>query len=389
MNILFLTDVIWTNSKNGGVQSLCLLLKELSKKHDVTLYTFDKFIKQNDFPSINIKKFKLPSLLINNKYLSFIVNNIFILYLNFRYIFEGLRIKDKPDLLYCSGSLPIISCIILKLLYKPKVVHRIYGTFLKVNNSFIEILKKIYEVLLFKSKANKYIITDDGSSGKAVAKSLGLSDEKIVFLRNGVDKIDTSSRSTYRKDLIKSLFGGKRKITVCLSTCRLSRWKRVDRLIAAFNEIKNKDLFLLIVGDGPEKKKLEQLSRNSNIIFLGGKANQEILKYLIASDIYICAYDVTNIGNSLLESLAAGLPVITIDTGETRKVINKKNNNGILIEKFNEKNCAQKIKKSILELSQSKILREKFSRGSKEYAEKNFKTWNERIALEVDLLESL
>lgn len=46
-----------------------------------------------------------------------------------------------------------------------------------------------------------------------------------------------------------------------ITVSRLVKWKRVDRAINAFNMIKEKDAFLLIIGDGEEREHYESLEK--------------------------------------------------------------------------------------------------------------------------------
>lgn len=389
MKILFLLDVIWTNSKEGGVQSLSLLMNELHKKHQLTICTYDSFVEQTDFPNAELHIFQPSSCISSNKYLSFILNNIFILILNIKYIIRVLCSKQKPDLIYCSGGIPIIASILLRIWFRCKVIHRVYGTFLKPNSTLLELLKKYLEVFLFKGTADKYIITDDGTRGKQVAQSFGIVDDKIAFLKNGVNFLDISKRNEFRKSVLKELKIKSKTPIISISTCRLSRWKRVDRLVKAFNLIKDTNLYLLIVGDGTEKPNLENLATNPNILFLGPKSNEDVSKYLMASDLYLSAYDFSNLGNSLYESLTAGVPVITINTGATEEVINAQNENGILIDFINDDDCILKIKNSVLQISENTPLRKTLSKNAIKYAKKYFSSWHERIKKEIKIIEGL
>ncbi len=109
--------------------------------------------------------------------------------------------------------------------------------------------------------------------------------------------------------------------------CHVSNFRKVKRIedvIIAFEGIsKEMDVKLLLVGDGPERARLEQISRNSkfnkNIFFLGSlKSTKEVLNI---SDLFILPSSKESFGLSALEAMACGVPVIASDSGGIPEVI--------------------------------------------------------------------
>lgn len=99
---------------------------------------------------------------------------------------------------------------------------------------------------------------------------------------------------------------------------RLHREKLVDDLIEMMVTIKkaldNQPLVkLLLIGDGPEKQKLECLAHDLEVDqmvdFLGVIPNHNLPQYLYASDIYVSPLT----GTSLREAALCGLPIIAYD----------------------------------------------------------------------------
>ncbi|MFP9084369.1 glycosyltransferase, partial [Enterococcus faecalis] len=60
-----------------------------------------------------------------------------------------------------------------------------------------------------------------------------------------------------------------------LIVSRLQEYKRIDLAIEAFNKL---GLPLVIIGDGPERKRLEGMA-NENIKFLGRESDEVIKKH--------------------------------------------------------------------------------------------------------------
>lgn len=94
--------------------------------------------------------------------------------------------------------------------------------------------------------------------------------------------------------------------------------KRVEDVIRVFNivqkEIPSK---LIMVGDGPDKRKTELLVRelglNDKVIFLGN--SNEVAKILCYSDVFLLPSKSESFGLAALEAMAADTPVISTNTG--------------------------------------------------------------------------
>lgn len=93
---------------------------------------------------------------------------------------------------------------------------------------------------------------------------------------------------------------------------RLAASKRVDFLIKAMPYLD--ETVLLIIGDGDEKNKLENLSHSLNlkdkVIFVGSVSDETLPKYYAASDIFVTASLHEGFCVPIIESLASGKPVI-------------------------------------------------------------------------------
>ena len=76
-------------------------------------------------------------------------------------------------------------------------------------------------------------------------------------------------------------------------------------------------LRLLIVGTGPEKAALQQLSKSLNldkqVIFTGEVMNKDMPAYYAASDLFVSASETPLMSMAVCEALLAGLPCIVSD----------------------------------------------------------------------------
>ncbi len=107
---------------------------------------------------------------------------------------------------------------------------------------------------------------------------------------------------------------------------RLAEEKSVDVLIESHKKLVNKyNCTLLIVGDGPDIDKYKALARKlkieQNVIFTGKVPWEEVTKYYQLADIFATASKSETQGLTVIEAMAASLPVVAVDDESFRTVI--------------------------------------------------------------------
>lgn len=120
-----------------------------------------------------------------------------------------------------------------------------------------------------------------------------------------------------------------------------NRTKNITGLLKAFNKAFNKNdtLRLTIVGDGPDRKEIEQVIINlkipqENLILLGRLSHDQVLIQIPKCNFYISNSNFETFGMSIAEALFYGKPVISTKSGGPNEFVNE--NNGILINKNQE-----------------------------------------------------
>jgi len=101
-----------------------------------------------------------------------------------------------------------------------------------------------------------------------------------------------------------------------LLVSRLSKYKRVDLAVKAFNKLNHK---LIIIGAGPERKNLEKLAKN-NIKFLGFKDDGVVQSYFSRARAFIFPQE-EDFGLTPIEAMASGVPVIAFRKGGALETI--------------------------------------------------------------------
>lgn len=150
------------------------------------------------------------------------------------------------------------------------------------------------------------------------------------------------------------------KILVHVSNFR--KVKRVDDVLKIFNIVRKKiPAKLLMVGDGPERHRLEELCRELSVChlvkFLGKVKDTD--RILTASDIFILPSESESFGLAALEAMAAKTPVISTNTGGIPEV----NENGVSGFLSNVGDVEAMAKNTLKILSDNATL-EKFKEGA-------------------------
>jgi len=102
-----------------------------------------------------------------------------------------------------------------------------------------------------------------------------------------------------------------------VTVSRLVPYKRVDLIVKAFTQKRNKKLF--VIGDGPELKNLKKIATD-NIEFLGKLTQDELKKYVCKAKAFIYA-SIEDFGIAVVEAQACGTPVIALGKGGTLETV--------------------------------------------------------------------
>jgi len=158
---------------------------------------------------------------------------------------------------------------------------------------------------------------------------------KCVYIPNTLDKIPR----------VKSPLKEKRLVSVG----RLSSEKGQFDLLKVYQLVLKRypDWVLDIVGDGPERGRLEQYCKDAKIddkvTFHGYQKTDYIDKLLHQSSIYVMTSYTESFGIVLLEAMSHGLPCLAYDSAEGAREIITSGSDGYLIKNRNEQMMVRKI----------------------------------------------
>lgn len=131
-----------------------------------------------------------------------------------------------------------------------------------------------------------------------------------------------------------------------ISVGRLVARKGFDFLIRSVAKIKNNKIKALIIGDGPEKKNLQELAESlgvtERIVFLDSVTEEQKFQYLAIADVYVLSSIHEGFGIVLQEAMQVGLSIIATDNGGQVDFV-KEGENGFLVKFGDEKEMVDKI----------------------------------------------
>jgi glycosyltransferase involved in cell wall biosynthesis len=150
----------------------------------------------------------------------------------------------------------------------------------------------------------------------------GLPAEKFTIIPNAVEPAPPCAMP--RAELLRSL-GLPAEAKIILAVNRLWPQKRVQDLIWAADLLKvvRDDVRLLIVGEGPQRARLERFCRQievqDRVHFLGDRP--DVPQLLAHSELLWLASGYEGLPNAVLEAMAAGVPVVATDLPGTRDLV--------------------------------------------------------------------
>jgi sugar transferase (PEP-CTERM/EpsH1 system associated) len=163
----------------------------------------------------------------------------------------------------------------------------------------------------------------------AVSKKVGefcinhirLPAHKVVVIHNGVE---IPPFSPYAIEQARQVLGIPQEALVCGAVSRLEPVKGIDDLILAFAQVRaNHDAHLVIVGNGSQRERLVSLAQGTGVsdwvIWTGYR--DDVLQLLPAFDIFIQPSHHEGLPNTVLEAMAAGLPVVATSVGGTPELV--------------------------------------------------------------------
>jgi glycosyltransferase involved in cell wall biosynthesis len=122
-------------------------------------------------------------------------------------------------------------------------------------------------------------------------------------------------------------------------------WKGFEVLLKAIALLPQDQVEVRLIGDGPERGRLESLAGALNlgaiVRFLGYRADP--FPFLQGADLGVLPSEFEPFGNVIVEMFAAGLPVVAFDVDYGPREIIRDGENGLLVRNMNPESLARAI----------------------------------------------
>lgn len=199
----------------------------------------------------------------------------------------------------------------------------------KVKNAIAKSQKTFY------NKCDKVYVPAE--SIKSELEEIGVKPLRMKIWKRGIDN-ELFSPKHRDPDLMQQLVGNKNPTIIFAS--RLVWEKNLETLFHIYDLLQDKEINLLIVGDGGAKKAC--MSKMVNAIFTGKVSHQELAILYASASVFLFTSISETYGNVVLEAMASGLPCVIADGGGSKDFI-EQGVNGFKCEPYNEYDYLEKL----------------------------------------------
>ena len=216
--------------------------------------------------------------------------------------------KDKPDILTSALHHANIAAIIAKIISRTPV------KLLIRQDSYYKLPANLKQALPEKTLYKKadYIIAVSEGVADSLINTLKIPKEKIKVIYNPI--FDKSITEKAKQKVFHPFFQDKR-YQIILGVGRLARVKDFPTLIKAFHSIKTDSMRLMILGEGRERKELENLVQELGLeeyVSMPGFVENPYA-YLAKASVFVLSSKCEGLPNVLIEAMACGTTVVSTD----------------------------------------------------------------------------
>lgn len=195
-------------------------------------------------------------------------------------------------------------------------------------------------------KAAQHIVTTGESLRHELIDGLGLSPDRVQSIFTG---INTKRYVPGDKSAAREKLGLEKNCTWIGIVATLRSWKGHKYLLDSIKELNDPNIRLAIVGDGPQREKLQQRVIEHGMVkqvFFAGN-QRDVVPWLQAFDVFVLpSYANEGVSQAVMQAMAVGLPVITTPIGSSGDII-KPGMTGYMVTPKSSKAITQVIRKLV------------------------------------------
>jgi glycosyltransferase involved in cell wall biosynthesis len=220
-----------------------------------------------------------------------------------------IRYSKNYDIIHANWSLSAFSTWLSRPIHRKPYIVTVHGSDVFKGIS-IPVVSTLTRICL--NSANHVIAVSTELRDALLA--LGVKPGKISIISNAVNL-----SSFHPSD--------EKKLNIILFVGNLTESKGIEYLIEAMPTVlqRIKNYRLTIIGDGPQRRKLEKLAQTLGIQeyidFIGSQPQTVVSEWMQKSKIFVLPSIYEGFGIVLLEALASGLPVVGTQVGGIKDII--------------------------------------------------------------------
>lgn len=367
---------------SGVVTSVVMLKKSLEELgHDVYVVTINTDKMKYEYDEKE-KILKIPGIE-SGIYDNFKISSIYS-------IKATKRIKKwNLDIIHThtEGSIGLYGRLLAKQFDIPVVhtYHTMYEDYIYLitKGYFDKPAKKLLEVLtlFYCDKTVSELIVPTKKTYDLFKNKYGI-EREVNIIPTGIDieRFKNSNFDSKEINDLKNELGIKKDDFVLLLVSRISEEQKNIKILIDSQKVINKkykNIKFLIVGDGPDLEYFKKMTKNNkNIIYTGMVPWNVVAKYYQLGNVFVTASKTETQGLTVIEAMAASLPVVCLDD-DSFKIAIIDNYNGLFFK--NKKEYINSIFKIYEKKDEYAIMRKHAVLSSKQFSSKYY---GERI-LEV------
>jgi sugar transferase (PEP-CTERM/EpsH1 system associated) len=216
--------------------------------------------------------------------------------------------RSRPHVVHTHNAGPNWYAAAARLLTPlPALVHTKHGRNLSPS-------RRLARINRWASMATDAVVSVSADAAEEIRGREGIAPSKVVVIHNGIELTGRKVRPPEPRPVLRAI-----------SVARLNVVKDQRTLVRAIRLVVDRrpSFRLDLVGDGPERGALEDLRRE-----LGLEAHVRLVGYredvqalLQEADVFVLTSRTEGLALTLLEAMAAGLPIVATDVGGNREVV--------------------------------------------------------------------
>ncbi|MBB6327828.1 glycosyltransferase involved in cell wall biosynthesis [Algoriphagus iocasae] len=242
--------------------------------------------------------------------------------LDFNLFFQLRKLFDsiQPDIIQANGS-DTFKYAVLGLLgnKKPKLVYRN----ISIMSHWVKdrlLIKSFYKLL---AKRVDCFVSVGELASSDLQVLLKLPSNKLIVIKRGI--IAESVDKTKARSVLEEKYSIHSNDFLLIQVGSLSKEKNIEFSLELIHKLnaRNIDVKLLIVGEGPEKERLQikarELKIDQRVMFTGNVKNPQ--NYLAGADLLMMTSEIEGVPGAVIEAAFHKIPAIGVNVGGVKEVI--------------------------------------------------------------------